>query len=503
MSGTAPRPAGLREGWTALACAVVAIGLSSALIPGGVDFGLDDAWIHLVYAESLRAGQGPSYNPGAWETGFSSPLWVLALAAWPTSQDPVVPVKLLGALCHGATAFLASTLALELARARARLDRPVPLASIGLLAGVLAAASPTLLQGAVSGMEVALAAATLLASALALVRGARIAAAATAAAAVLARPEGLFFVLPAALALGLARRDRAALWAAVGAAAAMLAWNVYCLAVSGHPWPNARYVKSGAGLSGLSYLGREVLPWQPWLVGIGGVVLIGLALRGAARDRQREPWALVAGLLGFWIGTALSRPLHVGVLFYESRYFAPAAVIPAVLLAQGLIDGRRALVGALVVPVALVTSLQIGAVREQLRAQELDVWQLHTAPARHAAAVLPPDAVLAVEGAGALRYFTPRSIRVVDVIGLNDGEIARAPDDVARACVLLARAPTHFVLPEHIAANLDAVFELELLRAFDDESYAQIRPPHPMRVLFLRGRARPAWRERCAARAGI
>ena len=41
---------------------------------------LDDAWIHLVYARSLAAFEGFAYNPGALETGFASPLWVVLLA---------------------------------------------------------------------------------------------------------------------------------------------------------------------------------------------------------------------------------------------------------------------------------------------------------------------------------------------------------------------------------------------------------------------------------------
>jgi hypothetical protein len=486
-----------REGWTALASALAATLLAAALIPGHDGFCLDDAWIHLAYAASLRAGDGASYNPGDWETGFSSPLWLALLTVWPTGSDPVVPVKLLGALLHGATAFLAAVLALDLARARASVTRPVPLAAVGLLAGALVAGTPTLLQGAVSGMEVPLAAATILAAALALVRGHSGLAAAAAAAAVLARPEALAFVLP--LAAALARgRTRPAVASAAGAIVALSGWVAYCAWVSGRPWPNARYVKAtGGDALSLRYLLDEVLPWQPWLVGLGGAVLFALALVQERRDRSSVLAALAAAWLLAGLGIALSRPLHPGVLFYEGRYFAILAAVPAVVVALALVGTRRIAIALLLLPVALVTGLQLRELVPLLSAQERGVRLLHVDAARHVAQTLPADAVVAVEAAGAMRYFAPRSMTIVDVIGLNDGEIAHAPDDARKACALARRRPTHFVLPEHIAAALAPVFAFEPLASFSDPAYAQVDPPHPMRVVLARGTLRPPWIERC------
>ena len=78
-----------RTARVALLLGILAAGLFAW---GGVDFCLDDAWIHLSYAKSLRLGDGLSYNPGDWETGFSSPLWALLLAVWPTGTAPVMSV---------------------------------------------------------------------------------------------------------------------------------------------------------------------------------------------------------------------------------------------------------------------------------------------------------------------------------------------------------------------------------------------------------------------------
>lgn len=488
----------LYEGWAALAAAVVAMGLAAALAIGGRDFCLDDAWIHLSYAKSLRLGDGLSYNPGDWQTGFSSPLWVLLLSAWPTGPDAVFPVKLLGALFHGLTAFLASTAAMDVAKSRATVTRPVPLVSIALLAGVLAASTPTLLQGAVSGMEVALASSLILGATVAMLRRFTSIAFVVGFLAVLARPEALFFVFAFAGALFFRRRDRALIWAPLGALAALLSWVVYCLVLTGHPWPNTQYVKANdPDLSGLSYLADQVFPWQPWLISLGGVVLIALAIKQELKEKHFELSAIMIGWFATVLAIAVSRPLHEGVLFFESRYFAIVAALPAVVLALALVDARKWLVIVLAVPVALVTSLQMGEVRELLEAQQDDVWLLHTSPARYVSEQLPEGATVVVEGAGALRHFTPRTMTIVDLIGLNDDEIAHAEADNDKACVLVRRQPSHFVLPEHIAANLAAVFELRALETFEDPSYAQVEEPHPMRVIVFEGHARPEWVQRC------
>jgi len=173
------------------------------------------------------------------------------------------------------------------------------------------------------------------------------------------------------------------------------------------------------------------------------------------------------------------------------------AAVPAIVVALSLVGARRWLALLLTLPVAVVTSLQIGDVIGLVRAQEEDVWRLHRAPALYVADTLPADATLAVEGAGAIRWFTPRSMWVVDIIGLNDGELAHARDDTERACMLVRRRPDHFVLPEHIAANLGRVFEFELRQRFEDADYAQVEISHPMRVFVMDAKPRDEWVQRC------
>lgn len=517
-----PPPAPASEAWAVRASVLVALILALAygLLDGGDrDFCLDDAWIHLAYAKSLRLGDGLSYNPGDGETGFSSPLWVLLLAAWPSEANPVAAVKLLGALLHAASAGLAALLALELGRARASLgdpddarrlwrrSGPVPLASIAGFAGLLTATSPTLLQGASSGMEVSLTAVLLLACVLACVREQWLIAAIAAGLAELARPEALAFVAVFATVLALGRRQPRALLAILGAAIGLGLWVGYCQVISGWPWPNTAYVKVGQGqlASGVAYLQAQVLPEQPWVTGVGGgIVLMAAAIAAdLAPDRDAvrrfELLALVSAYVLALLATALSRPLDPAILFYQSRYFAIFAAIPLVVVAIGLARLHRIVALVALLPIVAITSFALPRAHALQRAQERGVALLHTGPAGYVSRELPADAVIAVEGAGALRHHTPRSMTILDIIGLNHAAIAHAASDADKACVLVRANPGWFVLPEHIAAALGKVFVLRPIESFVDPRWAQIEEPREVRVWLLEVEGvQSRWHDRCA-----
>ncbi|MEM9461170.1 MAG: hypothetical protein AAGF11_43805 [Myxococcota bacterium] len=497
------------EGWARWLAAMAAALLAALMLPGPDDFPLDDAWIHLAYAKSLRLGDGPSYNPGDWELGSSSPLWMLVLAAWPTSGAPVRAVQLLGVLLHGVTAWTGAHLGLELARRRASMEHPVPVLSLALLAGVLVACTPTLVQASTSGMEVSLTAALVLAVSWAVLDEHPGAAAASGLLVVWARPEALGFVLALAGVLvpwrwRRAQRGpalRAPLYAALGAGLALALWMLYCRGVAGQWWPNAQYIKGpGGGVPGLAYVEAQVLPWQPWLVSLTGVVLVVLALRTDLRARRPELCALVLAGLATWGAIAISRPLDPSLSFYQSRYFAPFAGVFAVLLPFGL-PARRWLALVLMLPVAVVAGLQVHALYGQAKAQRADTHQLHTAVAHHMAEHLPRDARVAVEGAGAPRFFAPRSMTVIDLVGLNDHQAARRHfDRTAKRCHFVRRAPTHMAIPADWLPLFTPVFRLRLLAHFDDPVYTQVDPPRALTVgLFAVEAIHPDWQERCAA----
>ncbi len=493
--GTGPERASAR--W-ALVFALTAAGLFSL---GANDFCLDDAWIHLSYAKSLRLGEGPSYNPYDGELGFSSPLWMLLLSLAPIQTSPVLWSKLLGALCHAGTAFLASLLVIRLGAARARLEDPKPLRSMGLLAGALVAFQPDLVQGATSGMEVALTAMLCVGATYALLREATPLAFILGFAAALARPESVAFLALVGLWRAVSTRSVKPLAPAIGGAVAVGMWSLYCWTSFGVPWPNTKYAKAAApGVEGLSYLVEMVLPRQPWLVALTGVFLMGRVL---LLDRRRRASASLSGALVLgWIGTvtliALSRPLHVGVDFFEWRYFAPFAWIPYVVICVSIGDSRVRGVIALMTPISVATLVLLVTTHARQQRQERNVTNLHTAPARWVARNVPARATVVVEGAGALRFHTPRTMKIVDALGLNDHEIVHAPSSAERVCIIAARAPDYFVLPDNIARNLADAFQFEQVEVFLEPDFAQVDRAYPLAVRVLRSHGlHDKWRTRC------
>lgn len=474
-----------------LAAAVLGLAMAAMVVWPGEDFALDDAWIHLDYVESLRGGDGWSYNPGDREAGCSSPLWVLLLAVWPLGADPVRSVLALGALLHAVSAAAGAALALAIARRRARVDAPTPLRSIAMLGGALVATSPMQLHGVGSGMEVPLACALVLGLAWAIVESRAIAAATLGALGVWARPElgawtialcGIAWLLRA---YGDAGQRRAATLAAGGALGAAAAWSLWLWTTVGAVVPNAYYIKGrGGALGGLGYVAEQVAPWQPWLVGLGGVVLAAAAVHRHLRERDGAAAMLVLASCLAVIAIAATRPLHDGVQFFEARYFVPLLAPLPVVVALGLGAMRGRLAALALAPVAVVTGLQARDTAVRVRAAAEDTRVLHRQPAQFAAAELPPGAVIAVEGAGASRFFTPRTMTIVDLVGLNDHVAARLHHDrEAKICHWIARGPSHAIVPAPWLPMIDAIFPVAVLAAFDDPSYTQVEPSHPMRVV--------------------
>jgi hypothetical protein len=504
---TEPRePSALFETSANTVAALTAAILGALVVWGLRDFALDDAWIHLSYAKSVRLGDGWSYNPGDHEAGITSPLWVALLVVWPTAGDPVMPVLLLGALLHALAGWTASALAIAIGRQQATIAAPLPLRSIALLAGMFTASAPLLLHGIGSGMEVPLTAALALALAWVTIEGHPRAALALGALGLFARPElGAFAAALAGLAV-LARRRlssdtvRAAVLGFVGACAAAVVWGTWLLATVGAPAPNGWFVKGGGSTSGLAYLGNEVLLWQPWLVGVGPLLLAAWALRREWMKGGAQVTVVVGASVATIVAIALSRPFHAGVQFFEARYFAPFVAIPVLAVAFGVANMQRWLAVLLVLPGIALTSRQVGETLGRIHAAADDTRVLHTQVARFVAANLPSDAIVAVEGAGALRYHTPRSMTIVDLVGLNDHVAARLHfDRTAKQCHWVARAPTHAVVPIDFVPHLGGAFDLAPLAAFDDATYTQVEPHRAQRIFVVALRARPEWSS-CAPR---
>jgi hypothetical protein len=138
--------------------------------------------------------------------------------------------------------------------------------------------------------------------------------------------------------------------------------------------------------------------------------------------------------------------------------------------------------------------------RSLQRMQEDDIAVQHTGPTLYLASVLPSDARLAVEGAGATRFFLPRSVRVIDVVGLNLREAVHASTTTELLCAVLHERPTHVLLPDGKIEFFERSLPLEPMRTFVDPQTsvgirsgvrrihaARVRgiPPHLQRICKL------------------
>ena len=148
-------------------------------------FPLDDSWIHLHFARNLAEGAGFAYNPGVPVSGSTAPLWTLLLAgAFSLAGSAPAWAKALGITAALATALLTRRLVWMWTESRA----------LALAGGVIAAVAGPLVWGALSGMEVSLAA-LLVTGALVLHTAGRAAPTALLLGlAVLTRPESLLLV---------------------------------------------------------------------------------------------------------------------------------------------------------------------------------------------------------------------------------------------------------------------------------------------------------------------
>ncbi|KAF0167834.1 MAG: Uncharacterized protein FD160_4020, partial [Caulobacteraceae bacterium] len=204
------------------------------------------------------------------------------------------------------------------------------------------------------------------------------------------------------------------------------------------------------------------------VLGVSGVVVLGLGLW--RRDGPLR-W-LVAAWLATVLAISWSHAVSVGGLFFHYRYYAIVAPIPIVAVAVSLTHVRRAWVRVLaLVPIVAATMFQWPQVRSLQHAMEQDIAQLHGEPARYLARALPGHAVLLVEGAGAMRYFTPRSVRVVDIVGLNQRGIAHAESELERDCLLMDAHPTHAAIPDEWLGVLLPRFEVEPMTRFADPAH--------------------------------
>ena len=391
-------------------------------IAGASGFPLDDSWIHLHFARNLAEGHGFAYNPGRPVAGSTAPLWTLLLAAGAVvAGASVATAKTLGAICG---------LAAALVTRRAAVAWGVP-PMVALVAAVALLWTGALAWGALSGMEVTLAALLVAAALLTHARNRMATTALLAGLAVAARPEAAL-LLPLLLLARPLTRARLALFVLIPAL--VLAPVVaFSYATTGAPYPATAAAKVEGGLLGWLAGVREPLPqtlftrpwafvldWLDWLWQTNP--LLPLALPGIALAWRRGGRALgvvALALLVHPLGMALLAPYR-GPGFQEGRYSIQllplAVVVLAVAFARPLARWRA--VPLLWLALALWT-LVPAAERYAWGVQNIEAMQVRLG--HWVAEHTRPRARLALNDIGAIAWVSRREI--VDLMGLVTPEI--------------------------------------------------------------------------------
>lgn len=417
---------GRRDDLLLLAAALVPLALYLSVeqgIAGAAGFPLDDSWIHLHFARNLASGAGFSYNPGIPVAGSTAPLWTALLAGAVRVLGPtLLAAKLLGIACTYGAAVVTRRAAI----------------AWGVTPGLALAAAVALLWagpaawGALSGMEVSLAALLVAAALLAHARDAVVLTAVLGTLAVLARPETLL-LLPLLAAARPVDLRRLATFGLVGIVVlAPAVW--FSVRTVGRPLPLTAMAKVEGGLLGwlqgvhepafrllaarpTAFLGE----WVAWLARID--VLLPLALLiGPAIAWRRGGRALgipALALLAHPLGMALLAPYR-GPGFQEGRYsihLLPLALIVLALAGDTLRRLRRPAT-AVFLALALV-ALGPAARRYAWAVQNINTMQV--AIGHWVDANVPASARLALNDIGAIAYVSRRP--VIDLMGLVTPDI--------------------------------------------------------------------------------
>ncbi len=420
-------------GPTALAAALAGLTLLAVWFigrPAGTPLGfpLDDSWIHMVYGRSLAAEGVLGYNPGEPTTGATSLLWAILLGGvhavfgHAALATRVAAVLVLGGLLHILTAALCADLAQRMAGPRA-----------GFITGVLVAGNPALAFAALSGMEVALTTALLVAGVRALHLRAWAWAGLWLGLAPLARPEAaLAAVALVALSTALHRPVDRPAWfkRALQLGGPALAFGLLVvsrnLAVTGHALPATYYAK----VTEVSWAETPQRLWHAlqYVLGKTPPVAHGLGLPFLLGLAARRHWpsllpfvASFAYLLAHVRVSALGEP----DVFYAVRYLLPivptltlALVLGALALGEHLRERLRVLPLALLVLLALTQAgMTLQHVSWKLANDTRNIDEVQCAAGRWIAAHVPADRRVATVDAGAVRYFGNRW--TLDLMGLN------------------------------------------------------------------------------------
>lgn len=428
---------------TVVAC-LIYLGAELYLV-GTLGFPLDDSWIHLQFARNLAAGQGLSYNPGELVTGSTAPLWTALLALlFPLPGSVLAWTKLLGIAFHAAAVAAAWKLGRELGLGR----------GLAGLAAVLILTTSWLVWSALSGMEIPLFIFLSLQGMLLHLREREQPdrpplSAAVLAVASLARPEGLLLLVLALFDRLLVfdrEGDEGIRWRRPPLKPLLIGIGLAAIALIGpllaYKWAGGSFLPTTFGAKGGGM--RRMLPnlayvqtvlgvffrSQPFLALLAGAGAVSLISRlGTRRDRGLLPALWVLGLP---LAYSLMASGPTKLMGNFGRYYFPLLPVVIVLGMVGLEPAaaalRRSPLGALLAALIVATALWgfgEGALRYARNVANVEDSDVRIA--RWLAERVPPDAVLAVNDIGAIKYLLPNP--VLDLAGIAHPEIR---DEVSR-----------------------------------------------------------------------
>ena len=405
---------------------------------GTPGFPLDDAWIHAQFARNLATGRGFTYTGPQWVSGSTAPLWTVLLALGYTITHNIVPAaKVLGVSLQLATAWSAGRLVCWLTDSRLA----------GGIATIAVGSLPIMVWGAVSGMEVGLAACLVTGGLLCYLRGvardrpaAIVPGVGLLALGALARPENLavlaIVLVDLATRSSQPRRYAARLALAVLAAAAILTPAVLLsYSTIGRALPTTFYAKSGPGLfralqnHDVAVARRALTVFAPeamrqfvivlraeigpaaWLLPVAALILV-------IRTRERRATALLLLLLvamPYAIGAMMPQRLKPDNVRYVGQLVVLAATVLSALM---LVAARRSLPVVVSVAAILVASVAFRTVAEAplFALSVKNINELQVALGRWMFEHLPGESTVAANDVGAIAYFS--HLRILDIEGL-------------------------------------------------------------------------------------
>lgn len=389
------------------------------------DHTADDAYISFRYLENWVRGHGLVFNPGERVMGYSNFLWVVLLYPFALLGLPVhTAARLLGVL------FAWGTLARLYVFARQELAGRVP-AVAGVLVLIASGTFALWMLGGLEGHLLGFLLVLGITGALQVTddtpRSRFLWLGVVFGLASITRPEASLYVAPTALWLWLCRRDGAraldvavlvGVTAGFVAALGIAAWLYY-----GDPLPNTYYAKthpiSEALLQRGARMTRKLAEDYHW-VPAGILIFWIVAVRGSPRARGWLPLAVIAVFTVFFLGVG-------GDMLQYHRMWVPVLPMFALLLAEGVARIRQPVLGvaiaALVVGLSLPNSF-VGRNIESLRKGDEFLEGAHLVAER--LAELPDTTLVAANNIGVIGYES--RVRILDMMGLTNEHIARAPD---------------------------------------------------------------------------